>query len=66
MKKKRLIIPFMAVLLSFAVSGCYTHRAYDPYYDVRYRKEYKHKHKHHHEKFYDRDHDRDDNRYTRY
>jgi hypothetical protein len=64
MKTKSLIVPFMAVLLAFAVSGCYAHRPYDPYYDTTYRKEYKHKHKHRHYRDYDRDRDHDrDSRY---
>ena len=65
MKTKMLIIPFIALFLSFAVSGCYVHRPYDPYYNNR---EYKYKHRHHHDKDRDydrdRDHDRDD--YHRY
>ena len=50
----------MALLLSVAVSGCYVHRPYDPYYSNR---EYKYKHRHHdrhHDRDKDRDHDRDD------
>ena len=61
MKTKMLIIPFMALLLSFVVSGCYVHRPYDPYYNSR---EYKYKHRHHHDN--DHDHDGDDYGYRRY
>jgi len=59
MKTKMLMIPFVALLLSFAVSGCYVHRPYDPYY-----REYKYKYKHHHDRYRDRD--RDDYGYRRY
>ena len=36
-----LIVALTALLLSFAATGCYVHRPYDPCYNNRYRKEYK-------------------------
>ena len=62
MKTKMLVIPFLALLLSFATTGCDVHRPYDPYYNTRYRKEYKRKYKHQRDRDYDRD-DRYSNRY---
>ena len=50
------MVPLAVLVLSFAVSGCYVHRPYDPYYSNN---DYKYKHKHHHDRDRDRDHDRD-------
>lgn len=47
--KKILLIPFVALILSFAVSGCYVGRPYDPYYNGRAYK-YKYKRYHHHDR----------------
>lgn len=67
MKTKMLLMPLMALLLTFAVSGCYVHRPYDPYYENRYPREYKYKHRHDRDRDYDRDRDRDrdDDHYSR-
>ena len=59
--KKILMIPFVALIVSFAVSGCYVGRPYDPYYNGR---AYRYKYKRHHDR--DRDdryRDRDHNSY---
>lgn len=53
MKMKILIVPFTALLLSFAFTGCYSAHHNDRYYHHR-----EHEHRYHH-RHYDRDHDRD-------
>jgi hypothetical protein len=55
---KMLIVPFIALILSFMFTGCYVGRPYDPYYNSRV---YKYKYRHH--RHWDRDHDRDDRDY---